>query len=417
MDKDGIKATPDSHFRNFLPDLSEGKWQSLPGHTASTWYDESCKSEFLKGLMDNWVTLAEQPFKGVTYDGHIIPNLYRDEDHGLEVDRIVTAVNRVIALCSSTQLSSLCQPINSKIWRRWSNPEIYFSPFGLRLEELSQEHSDAILQVVECSLSPKGFEKIRNAMRTNEFLGQLCNGAGVLNQRSYNFVVFGEPSADSSWGWNLYGHHLCLNVFVHRGMINIAPVFIGAEPNEIDEGPHRGTKMLQVEESLGLQLMQSLDEDQKQVALVYANMCDEAMPPERWNRADQRHLAGAYQDNRIIPYEGLQVVDMKAEQQDIVSALLKEFLIYLPDGALASRMQQIKKFWAETYFCWIGGHGATDPFYFRIQSPVVVVEFDHHSGVFLANKEPQRFHIHTIARAPNGGDYGNALRELADRLR
>jgi hypothetical protein len=47
---------------------------------------------------------------------------------------------------------------------------------------------------------------------------------------------------------------------------------------------------------------------------------------------------------------------------------------------------------------------------------VVVVEFDHHSAVFLANEEPKRFHIHTIARMPNGGDYGDAVRREGDRL-
>jgi hypothetical protein len=43
---------------------------------------------------------------------------------------------------------------------------------------------------------------------------------------------------------------------------------------------------------------------------------------------------------------------------------------------------------------------------------VVIVEFDHHSGVFLTNKEPAKFHIHTLLRTPNAGDYGMALRPL-----
>ena len=46
------------------------------------------------------------------------------------------------------------------------------------------------------------------------------------------------------------------------------------------------------------------------------------------------------------------------------------------------------------------------PFYYRIQSPVVFIEFDHHAGVFLTNAEPAKFHVHTIVRTPNGNDYG-----------
>ena len=29
-----------------------------------------------------------------------------------------------------------------------------------------------------------------------------------------------------------------------------------------------------------------------------------------------------------------------------------------------------------------------------------------HSGVFLTNREPAKFHVHTIVRTPNGNDYG-----------
>jgi hypothetical protein len=31
------------------------------------------------------------------------------------------------------------------------------------------------------------------------------------------------------------------------------------------------------------------------------------MPYGRWNHNDQRNLCGAYQDNRIVPYEGVVV--------------------------------------------------------------------------------------------------------------
>ena len=63
----------------------------------------------------------------------------------------------------------------------------------------------------------------------------------------------------------------------------------------------------------------------------------------------------------------------------------------------------------ETWFAWFGGTGDEDPFYYRIHSPVVLVEFDHHPGVVFDNREPSHHHIHTIVRTPNGGDYGADL--------
>jgi len=103
---------------------------------------------------------------------------------------------------------------------------------------------------------------------------------------------------------------------------------------------------------------------------------------------------------------------MDPDQQALILAILEQYLLYLPTTARAIRLRQIQSWFHETYFCWIGGFGDADPFYYRIQSPVVIVEFDHHSGVFLTNREPAKFHIHTLLRTPNGGDYGMALRPL-----
>jgi hypothetical protein len=48
-------------------------------------------------------------------------------------------------------------------------------------------------------------------------------------------------------------------------------------------------------------------------------------------------------------------------------------------------------------------------FYYRIHSPVILIEFDHQRGVALDNDQPSRNHIHTVVRTPNGNDYGKDL--------
>lgn len=114
----------------------------------------------------------------------------------------------------------------------------------------------------------------------------------------------------------------------------------------------------------------------------------------------------------MIPYEGVIATDMTAEQQTLLMSTIAAFLVLLPPKPLKFRIQQIQENLSETYFSWIGGFGPADPFYYRIQSPVALFEFDHHSGVFLTNEEPAKYHIHTIQRLPNGNDYGRELREL-----
>jgi hypothetical protein len=284
------------------------------------------------------------------------------------------------------------------------------------MDEIPDDVSNAILDVLKATLSPEGYDKAIDAMRVNHFLGEICKGHRVLNDRSYNFLLFGSPSTEKAWGWSLYGHHLCLNVYLDLRQMLIAPVFMGAEPTEIDEGPYKGTTMFRVEEAIGLKLMQSLPPETQQKAQIYEEMHDEKMPPGRYNEADQRHLCGAFQDNRQVPFEGVKVSEMTEHQIALVFDILNEFLVYLPEPVCKARLDSIRKYLDDTLFSWIGKYGDSDPFYYRIQSPVVVIEFDHHAGVFLKNEEPEKYHIHTIARAPNAGDYGNVLRAPEDRL-
>ena len=344
--------------------------------------------------------------------GKVRQGLFKLQDEGIPIEDITRATEQLLSKLSASQLVTVKYHVDSPEWRSWSNPEFLLSDKGLRLDELSEEVRNSILHILRLTLSPEGYEKAISAMRTNHFLGELIDVHKVMNEHSYNFVLFGSPSKDRPWGFSFYGHHLCLNIFLYQRQIFISPWFTGAEPNEIDSGPYKGTRILANEADLGLELMQSLDSEKQKRAQVYKLMHDPAMPLGRWNQDDQRHLCGAYRDNRVVPYEGVKYGELDSKQQKLVASILEEYLLYLPAKARKMRLEHALSFASETYFCWIGGFGDNDPFYYRIQNPVVIVEFDHHSGVFLNNKEPAKFHIHTLLRTPNGGDYGFALRPL-----
>jgi len=117
-----------------------------------------------------------------------------------------------------------------------------------------------------------------------------------------------------------------------------------------------------------------------------------------------------------VPYEGVLVSSFTSAQQALILSVVEQFVLYLPHKARQMRLEAVKKHFDETYWSWIGSWGDDDAYYFRIQSPVIIVEFDHHSGVFLSNKEPAKFHTHTILRTPNMGDYGCALRKKEEMV-
>lgn len=402
-------------FRKYLPDLNIPRFTTMQRQNAHQYahdFKDLKVPPWLHGLYEHWLKLYEEPFKGVTSDGIVRDDLFRLQDEGLLIDRVTDAAEAVLGSSTSEQKDRLLYHLDSPEWRTWSNPEFLLSHKGLRLDEVDDELRELILKVLENALSPEGYQKARAAMRINHFLGELVKSPAVCNEFSYNFAIFGRPSRNQPWGFTFYGHHLCLNIFLYRGQIVISPWFTGAEPNEIDEGDRAGTRILVQDEKLGLQLMQSLSKELQDKATVFQKMKDEAMPPGRWNKDDQRHLCGAYRDNRVVPYEGILMSEMNEQQRGLLASVLAEYLLYLPEKARQIHLNRILSFTTETYFCWIGGFGDGDPFYYRIQNPIIVVEFDHHSGVFLTNEEPAKFHVHTLLRTPNGGDYGYALRKL-----
>lgn len=243
------------------------------------------------------------------------------------------------------------------------------------------------MAIVEATFSPEGYQKALAAMRINHFLGEVCGVLNIMNSYSYNFLIFGAPSTTEAWGWSLYGHHLCLSVFLKGTHISITPTFTGAEPNVVDSGPFKDTEILHLEGDLGLRLMQSLPAELQQKAQTYKLLRDPQMLQtgdlkiDRWNQDDQRHLCGAFRDNRIVPYEGVCVAaSFNSQQQELLLKTVEQFVLYLPSKARQLRLQEVQRHFNETYFSWIGGFSDQDAYYFRIQSPVIVCEFDHHSG-------------------------------------
>ncbi|KAJ0110037.1 hypothetical protein J7T55_014840 [Diaporthe amygdali] len=415
MSSEAAQAQHGGEYRQFLPDLSIPRFttmQKQDAHVYAKEFKEGGNPPWLHALYLHWLKLLKDPFKGITTDGNVRPDLFKLQDEEIPIDDIVTATNAVVALLDPAQAKRVKYHVDAPEWRTWSNPEFLLSDKGIRLDEISSELREKILLVLKTTLSPEGYQKALGATRVNGFLGDLVKSPAIMNEFSYNFVLFGEPSVTRPWGYAFYGHHLCLNIFFHKSQIVISPWFTGAEPNLIDEGKYKGTRILEEEEKLGLQLMQSLPADKQSKAQIYKQLRDPAMPHGRWNHDDQRHLCGAYRDNRIVPYEGILVSEMTPDQQELVLGILNQYLLYLPASARKLRLDNIKSWFHETYFSWIGDYGDADPFYYRIQSPVIIVEFDHHSGVFLTNKEPAKFHIHTLLRTPNAGDYGMALRPL-----
>lgn len=410
MEKISLKST---NWRDFIPSQESARSIELARSNTYEWTDLRCAEPFVAEWSKTWDRHYNEPYQGITTDGHVIPDLYHlsneGQDHGAPIMEMVRVAKELLAVASPTERKTLVFEVDAHEWRAWLNPEIYIHRHGIRLEEASNDLVNAIHELMRVSLSDSGYYKAYGCMKINHFLGEVVNGEKVLNVKSYNFTIFGTPSETEPWGWQLFGHHFDMNCCVIGKQMVVSPVFMGAEPNVIDEGPDKGTELFTDQEQVALLLINSMDQETIDRVRLFRELQGPEFPEGRWHPADQRHLGGAFQDNRVIPYEGAKVTTLSASQQDLVRELVVLSINYLPERVLATKIKEVGKHWEETYFAWIGAVERQDGFYYKVHSPVVMVEYDHHSGVFLNNALPLPFHIHTLVRTPNGNDYGKEL--------
>ena len=354
---------------------------------------------------------SKQPFRGVTTDGSVIADLYALADTGLSPARMVAAAQAFLAGLAPEQRAAATYPMDAHQRRLWINAFMSYTPHGVLLEDASPEIRKLALDLMEASLGERGFRDARTVMRLNAHLGHLIGDDGRnLTEWMYWVTLFGVPSLDEPWGWQIAGHHLDLNVTVIGTQLVLTPAFMGAEPQVSDDqiGPFAGLRVFDEEELGGLRLICALSPSQQARAVLHGSMTE--LPEHLAGLWDGRTRGGAGKDNVVLPYEGVCAAEFDEAQRGLLLDILALYAARLPKGHADVWMSEISSHLDNTWFAWIG---STDiektPFYYKIHSPVVLIEFDHHAGVFLGNTEPERFHAHTLVRTPNGNDYGMDL--------
>ncbi len=396
-------------YRDYLIPADSPRLTDSRGLDPWTYAKPIVATERAQGLIALWQDLYRQPFQGVTIDGTVLEGRYAIADEGFDVRTATAAATALLDTLTDGERTAARYPIGADEWRDWYNPEWPMNAHGIRLDQADEPVRDAVATLMRACLSDDGYVKTGQVRSANLFLGELYDLRNIMNEWSYHFLLFGEPSETEPWGWNLYGHHLALNCFILGSQIVVSPTFLGAEPTIVDRDDGAAFELFRREALTGVDLMRSLPIPLQEQAQTYREMRDPSMPTDRWHFADERQLGGAYRDNRTIPYEGVNARSLSSPQREQLRDVVASFLDLLPPRPFEARMRQVEASLDDTWFSWIGPADGVSPFYYRVQSPVILVEFDNHTGVWLTNTEPARFHVHTIVRTPNGNDYGRDL--------
>jgi hypothetical protein len=357
-------------------------------------------------MRDNAERLVSEPFIGVTSDGHVVPDLYPIARTGVPTDAIRRAAEDFLAALDPGQRSRATVEVTSDAWRRWWNIHPFLVRHGLMLEQLADPQREAALRLIEQTLSPSGFQTARDIMRLNHTIGEVTGSWSEYGEWIYFISLFGTPSDSEPWGWQIDGHHLIVNCFVLGDLVVITPLFMGSEPVVADTGFYRGTSVLQTEQNVGLGFVNTLNARQRARAILFDSIFSDVLPAARGIGSDGRVQTAAFRDNMQVPYEGIRADELSAGQREELVRLAALYTGRLRPDHAALWLETVRSHLDETYFMWMGGTGADAVFYYRVHSPVILVEFDHQPGIAFDSNEPTRAHIHTVVRTPNGNDYG-----------
>ena len=353
----------------------------------------------MQPMLDRARAGLAEPFHGIGTGpgGAITPGIFTTGESGVSLAPLVAAARAFLAGLPASQRQAASRfAIGDDAWRQWSNIHPWLMRHGVCLADLGQDQRNAALGLMRESLSAAGYQLARDIMRLNEHALEITGKPEEYSEWFYWISIFGTPSPDEPWGFQLDGHHLNLNVFVLGDQLVMTPTFMGSEPVLARFGKYKGTRAFATEEEAGHALMDALSDGERQQATIGQDLPGEL-------------LTAAFQDNRRIEPAGIRYPDLPRDGRERLEALLCVYTGRIRRGHDAVRWAEVKRHLDATHFAWIGPVDDHSPFYYRILSPVILVEFDHQSGIVYDNDKPSRDHIHTVVRTPNGNDYGRDL--------
>ncbi len=342
-----------------------------------------------------------QPYRGIFTTAGPERNLFPVRATGVSTEPVRQAATDFLEVLSPEQLAKTTYPVDNNEWRKWMNQHFYVRQ-GVSFKEMTDPQREAAFGLMKASLSARGLQLSKDIMKLNHTLGEIQDDFVQYGEGLYNITVMGEPSKDQPWGWQVDGHHLIINYFVLGDQVVMTPTFVGSEPVIAESGKYKGVAVMQDEQNRGLAFLNGLKPEQKKKAVIEVS------------KTGNNNLGEAWKDNFDLDYAGLRVSELDTAKKKELVALIELYIGLTDDGHAKVRMDDVRARLDDTYFAWIGESGPESVFYYRIHSPVVLIEFDHQNPVGLRPlypgvRSPVRQHIHAVVRTPNGNDYGKDL--------
>lgn len=336
------------------------------------------------------------------------------------VQRMGEAATNFLAALSPEQRTKACLDFDDEARRTFW----HYTPItrdGLPLNEMDRPQQQLAEKLVATGLSEGAYgiaSVIMGLETTLDMREGWHHGPPGRDARRYYVRIFGTPDDQDPWGWSFEGHHISLNYTIVKGeIVAPTPTFFGANPAESPLGTRATLRPLQGVEDMARELMQILDEGQRAHAWLA-----HAAPPDIVTTnlaylvdgallADPQ-TAAAWQTRVQLPDselealrytpvpQGISSENMRADQQELLLALIGEYIHRLPDELAEIEWRKMQAGSKTLHFGWAGGLGRGEGHYYRIQGAHFLAEYD--------NTQNDANHIHSVWRAPDS-DFGTDI--------
>jgi hypothetical protein len=307
------------------------------------------------------------------------------------------AARELLDTLDARQRTALVQPLNDAGEERTSWSYLPGRRPGIALKDLDERRRAAVFALLRSSLSEQGMKRTEGVIVLEGVLRELSTFGGGRDPDLYYLTFFGEPagfgepSGQQPWSYRFEGHHLSLHFSSASGrLIASTPFFFGAQPTRVLSGPHAGLRVLGDQDDAARRLFDSLDPAQRRTAIIETSAPgDIILSPGRKSVPDPQGLAAS---------------QMTPDQYRLLRALIEVYTNNLRGDQARAQMARIEKAGTEKIrFAWAGGTRPGDVFYYRVQGPTFVIEYD------VTNRSAD--HVHSVYRDLEHDFGGDVLRQ------
>jgi hypothetical protein len=314
---------------------------------------------------------------------------------------LVQAQKKEVLTNTQNFLSTLTPELTSRAQYPFDDAERFswnFVPIkrdGLTYYDFSDKQRDAATVLLKSSLSEQGYQKAMAIVNLENILMVVEKQAPDSRYRdplNYHFTVFGEPAEGKPWAWRFEGHHIALNFTSIGGeVVSSTPSFFGSNPGIVKEGESKGLEVLSQETKLGFELINALNTNQRGTA-IFA----EVAPAEI--------ISGNSRKAVPLTPDGISFKELSKDQQTLFLKLLDVYVKNYAFGFSKKLMDKIKSAGMDNlHFAWAGSLTPGVANYYRIQGPMLLIEYD--------NTQNNANHVHTTIRDLNDDFAEDILRE------